>query len=305
MMRWLLFAMTVVVISGCCLAEPEVYAPPPDKQLNMDEAKELYDSFIHFITRYPDGVPLPLPRVLIEVLERLLLDFPDERFYRIPKGLGLPERVECAYVRSWLIGSYRAEGKVYESLILNIQDILIGWIEDKKRKSGLLYGFPAFPFPDPFQGDPPRIVLHLAEYIKDIKAKGVQISPVIFANCWPLRARWKGDDPEDALVSFNDLAYALGGDKWREIIQRDWKLWHFTISIKGKTLTFAAESQKAVVSGKEIQIRHKVERSFYDLYVPLGDLVRALGGTIRPPKPDELQPFQDHLPISLLVVDLN
>lgn len=74
-------------------------------------------------------------------------------------------------------------------------------------------------------------------------------------------------------------------------------------SLQDKTLTFSAGSPKGVVSGKEVQLRHPVERSFYDLYVPLGDLVRLVGGSLRPPKPGELEVFRRHLPVSLLVIE--
>jgi hypothetical protein len=47
-----------------------------------------------------------------------------------------------------------------------------------------------------------------------------------------------------------------------------------------------------------------VERTPYDLYVPLGDLLKSLGGTVRPPHKEELKDFQKHFPVSLLVVDL-
>jgi hypothetical protein len=38
--------------------------------------------------------------------------------------------------------------------------------------------------------------------------------------------------------------------------------------------------------------------------VPLGDLVRLVGGSLRPPKPGELEVFRRHLPVSLLVIEL-
>lgn len=138
-----------------------------------------------------------------------------------------------------------------------------------------------------------------------MQGKGAQFSPLIFVNGWCVRARWKGNDPNDALISLNDLAYALGGEKWRDIIQRDWKAWRFNLSIKGKTLTFTANSQKAKIESKEVSLSHRVERSFYDLYVPLGDLVKALGGTLCPPKADELSVFQRHLPVTILVMDFD
>ena len=304
-MRWYCLALTIVVTFGWCANQKDVLVPPPDRQLSVEEAKRLYNSFVSFLGRYPYGVPLPLPREWIEVLERLLMDFPDERFYYIPRGLGLPERVERAYVRSWLSASYRAEGKVYESVVLDIQDFLIGWIDYEMMKSGLLYGYPSFPYPDPFRGDPPTAVLRLAEHIKNIQVKGVQLSPVVFANSWPLRVRWKGNDINDALISLNDLAYGLGKERWREILQRDYKAWRFVLSVKGKTITFTKGGRKAVIEGKEVILRYPVERSFYDLYVPLDDLVKVLGGTVRPPKPDELVVFQRYLPVSLLVVDLD
>jgi hypothetical protein len=113
-----------------------------------------------------------------------------------------------------------------------------------------------------------------------------------------------GENPEDALVSLNDFAYALFGERWRERVHHDWKTWRFTLSLQDKTLSFSAGSPKGVVSGKEVQLRHPAKRSFYDLYVPLGDLVRLVGGSLRPPKPGELEVFRRHLPVSLLVIEL-
>lgn len=286
---------------------PEFDLPSPEKALSIKEATMLYQSVQKFVSdRYSQGLsPYPLPEAYIRLLERILLDFPDEKFVFIPKGLGLKERVEYGSCRAAIAASYWAQGKWSEALALEVQDLLIRWIENLEFKAGFIYGFPAFPFPNPFREEnPPPAVLQLANRIKGMQDKGAQLSPVIFVGGWPLRARWKGDDPTNALVSLNDIAFALGKEKWREIIQRDWKEWRFTLSVKNKTITFKAGSKEAVVSGKKISLRHKVERSFYDLYVPLGDLVKALGGNVRPPKADELNIFQNHLPVPLLVLDL-
>lgn len=285
---------------------PQIILPPPGRPLSVKEATKLYQSVVMFASIcYNQGLsPHPLPEAYIRCLERILLDFPDERFVFVPKGLGMRERVEYGGCRAALAVSYQAQGKWDEALSLEVQDLLIGWIENIEKKSGFLYGFPAFPFPDPFRGDPPAAVLNLAKHIEEMQEKGAQFSPLIFVHGWCLRARWKGKDPKDALISLNDFAYALGREKWREIIQRDWKGWRFTLSVKGKTVSFTAESKKADIDGKEVTLTHQVERSFYDLYVPLGDLLKALGGVIRSPKADELAVFQRHLPVSLLVVDL-
>lgn len=293
-----------MVALGWCEDKQEVWVPPPDKQLSMDEARQLYNSFILFLDRYPKGPSLPLPTVWIKVLERLLSDFPDERFLHT-KGLGLPERVERAKVRFWLATSYLAEGKVYEGVVLRVQDLLLDWAEYEMKKSGFLYGFPMSPFPDPFRGDPPRAVVDLAKYVEELLKKSPPTPPLIFVRGWCVRARWEGEDSHDALVSLNELAYALNQENWRKIIERDWKAWRFTVKLKDKTLTFTADSLKASVSGEEIQLRRKVERFHYDLYVPLGDLVKAVGGKVRPPEADELTVFQKHFPVPILVVDLN
>jgi len=286
---------------------PQIDLPPPDKPLSVKEATKIYQSTHMFYSiRHSQGLPLyPLPEVYIQCFERILLDFPDEKFVFVPKGLGMRERVEYGGCRAALAASHWAQGKWNEALALEVQDLFIRWVENLEMKSGLLYGFPLYPFPDPFRSDPPAAVLRIADIVKEKQGKGAKFSPLLFIRSWCLRARWKGSDPNDALVSFNDLAYALGNDRWQEIIQRDWKAWRFTISVKGKTITFAAGSQKAVIEGKEVTLRYPVERSFYDLYVPLGDLVKALGGAVRPPKPEELTVFQRHLPVSLLVVDLD
>ncbi|MER3501854.1 MAG: hypothetical protein IMHGJWDQ_001698 [Candidatus Fervidibacter sp.] len=304
-MRWLWTAMVFVTAQGRCAEEPLFQIPPPENQLSMDEAKDLYHSFELFVSHYPQRDPLPLPIAYVRLLERILLDFPDERFLFRPRGLGLPARVERGYARAWLAASYQAQGKWDETLALRVQDFFIRWIESIEKKSGLLYGFPAFPSLDPFRGDPPAAVLHLAKRIKEMQEKDTWFSPLIFVRGWCLRARWKGKELKDALIPLNDFAYALGGEKWRDIISHDWKAWCFTISVKGKTVSFQAGSKKAKVNGKEVTLTHPAERSFYDLYVPLVDLVRALGGVIRPPKADELVVFQRHLPVSLLVVDLD
>lgn len=304
-MRWLWVVTVFIFAQGKCATETYSQIPSPESRLSIHDAMNLYHSFEQFISRHRQGPPLPLPNIYVRCLERILLEFPDERFLHRPKGLGLPERVERGYARSWLVASYMAEGKWDDALTLMVQHLFVHWVENLEMKSGLLYGFPVYPYPDPFQGDPPRVVLKLAKEIKEMQEKGAKFSPLLFIRSWCLRARWKGSDPNDALVSFNDLAYALGNDRWQEIIQRDWKAWRFTISVKGKTITFAAESQKAVIEGKEVTLRYPVERSFYDLYVPLSDLVKILGGTVRPPKPEELTVFQRHLPVSLLVVDLD
>ncbi len=303
-MRWLWIVTVFVVAQGWCIEEPLIQVPPPEKRLSMDEAKELYHSFELFLSRYPQKVRLPLPAIYIRCLERILLDFPDERFLFRPRGLGLPAVVERGYARSWLAASYKAQGKWDEFLALTIQDFVIRWLENLEAKAGLKYGFPVFPFPDPFRGDPPAAIVQLARNIKEMQEKGAQFSPLIFLNGWCLRARWKGNDPEDALVSLNDFAYALFGERWREKLHHDWQTWRFTLSIQDKTISFSAGSQKAIVSGKEVKLRHPVERSFYDLYVPLGDLVKVVGGSIRSPKPEELQIFRHHLPVPLLVIEL-
>jgi hypothetical protein len=181
---------------------------------------------------------------------------------------------------------------------------MIDWLENLEKKAGLRYGIPMFTSPDPFRGDPPAAIVWLAKNIQEMQGKGARFSPLIFLHGWCLRVRWGGENPEDALVSLNDFAYALFGERWRERVHHDWKTWRFTLSLQDKTLSFSAGSPKGVVSGKEVQLRHPVKRSFYNLYVPLGDLVRLVGGSLRPPKPGELEVFRRHLPVSLLVIEL-
>lgn len=303
-MRWLLIVTVFILAYGWDTDEVTLQIPPPEKKLSMGAAKDLYHSFELFISRYLQKMPLPLPDDWVRCLERILLDFPDERFLHRPKGLGLPERIERAYVRSWLAASYKAEGRWDEALSLWMQDFFIGWIENLEKKVGLLYGFPAFPFPDPFR-DPEKAIESFANFVRKMQKEGGRFPPLIFVRGWPIRARWKGNSLDDALISLNDFAYALGGENWRDVIQHDWKNWRFTLSVKGKTVTFAFGSQKALVAGKESLLRHKVERSYYDLYVPLIDLVKLIGGNLRPPKPDELQPLRRYLPVQIWVVDLN
>lgn len=58
-------------------------------------------------------------------------------------------------------------------LALAIQDLLIGWLENLESKAGLKYGLLAFPFPDPFRGDPPAAIVWLAQNIQEAQRKGV------------------------------------------------------------------------------------------------------------------------------------
>lgn len=303
-MRWIwmvtLFALTQV--QGIMVVRAEVKIPPPEERLSYDEARRLHNLFLRFLSNR-SWQEIPLPEEYIRLLERLLLDFPDER-YLLERGLGLGERIERGYVRSWLAYAYRLRGEWDEYLALSVQDLMIDWLENLEKKAGLRYGIPMFTSPDPFQGDPPAAIVRLAKNIREMQGKGARFSPLIFLHGWCLRVRWKGKNPEDALVSLNDFAYALFGERWRERVHHDWKTWRFTLSLQDKTLSFSAGSPKGIVSGKEVQLRHPVKRSFYDLYVPLGDLMRLVGGSLRPPKPDELEVFQRHLPVSLLVIEL-
>lgn len=309
--RTMLTIMVLISVLGQMNANQEktlqIHLPSPDNPLSIKDATALYQSATLYIsTCFRKGVPpYPLPEIYVRLHERILLDFPDEKFVFVPEGLGMKERVEYGACRAALAVSYSLQGKWSEAIALMAQNLLIRWIENQERKTGLLYGFPAFPFPDPFEDDPPAAVLGLAKNIEEIQKKGARFSPLIFVHGWTVRARWKDKNPDDALVSLNDIAYGLGQDRWRDFIQHDWKNFRFTLSVKGTTVTFFAESRKALVSGKGVSLRHKVERSYYDLYVPLGDLVKMLGGTVRPPKPDELQVFQRHLPMPILVVDLD
>jgi hypothetical protein len=303
---WMVTLFALIQVQGIMVIRAEVKIPPPEKRLSYDEARRLHRLFEDFLRRhFPSEGPwqnITLPEEYIRLLERLLLDFPNER-YLLERGLGLGERIERGYVHSWLAYAYRVRSEWDKYLALAIQDLLIGWLENLESKAGLKYGFPAFPFPDPFRGDPPAAIVWLAQNIQEAQRKGVRFSPLIFLRGWCLRVKWKGENPEDALVSLNDFAYALFGERWRERVHHDWKTWRFTLSLQDKTLTFSAGSPKGVVSGKEVQLRHPVERSFYDLYVPLGDLVRLVGGSLRPPKPGELEVFRRHLPVSLLVIE--
>jgi len=302
-MRWIwmvtLFALTQV--QGIMVVRAEVKIPPPEERLSYDEARRLHNLFLRFLSNR-SWQDIPLPEEYIRLLERLLLDFPDER-YLLERGLGLGERIERGYVRTWLAYAYRLRGEWDEYLALSVQDFMIDWLENLEKKAGLRYGIPMFTSPDPFRGDPPAAIVWLAKNIQEMQGKGARFSPLIFLHGWCLRVKWKGENPEDALVSLNDFAYALFGERWRERVHHDWKTWRFTLSLQDKTLTFSAGSPKGVVSGKEVQLRHPVERSFYDLYVPLGDLVRLVGGSLRPPKPGELEVFRCYLPVLLLVIE--
>ncbi len=287
-------------------ANSSIEVPLPERRLSIREAMALYFQIIEEWVKYldpanPRVLKSPMPGPYVCALERILLDFPDGRVI-LMEGFGLPKplTLQRAGIREGLSACYFAEGKWDEALALAVQGLLLDWDNYFLLKLHNIH-----PFPDPFRGDPPAAVLDFVKRIKEMQRKGARFSPLIFVRGWCLRARWKGDDPKDALVSLNDFAYALGYDQWREIIQRDWKEWRFTFSIKGKTISFTAGSKKANINGKEFILTHQIERSFYDLYVPLGDLVKALDGTIRSPKADELPVLQHHLPVPLLVVDLD
>jgi hypothetical protein len=196
------------------IVRAEVKIPPPEERLSYDEARRLHNLFLRFLSNR-SWQDIPLPEEYIRLLERLLLDFPDER-YLLERGLGLGERIERRYVRTWLAYAYRLRGEWDEYLALSVQDFMIDWLENLEKKAGLRYGIPMFTSPDPFRGDPPAAIVWLAKNIQEMQGKGARFSPLIFLHGWCLRVRWGGENPEDALVSLNDFAYALFGERWRE-----------------------------------------------------------------------------------------
>jgi hypothetical protein len=162
------------------------------------------------------------------------------------------------------------------------------------------------------RADPPPALILTIEAVKKILAKKPNVHSPIFVHGWCVRAKWKGDNPNDALVSLNDFAYAWQRDPLAEAfnvdtpkaLKRDWQAGRFTLSLKNKTLVFQAGLKTALVDGKEVALSDQVERAPYDLYVPLGDLLKHLGGSVRAPQKDEMKDFQKHFPVSLLVVNL-
>lgn len=270
--------------------------PPPEVRIEKPNA--IYGH--SFFRAYRKFKAIPSQRLceqLIKALERLLLEEPGGRFAREPLF-----RAPMYLFDNWggplgiLSELYQFQGRYDEAITVEVQRALVMYHDAVLADSFA----PVFPGPNLLNYLPSA-----THFIKRTLGRGIQVKPIIFIRGWPVRARWKGDELEDALVSLNDVAYALGGENWRDIIQHDWKNWRFTLSAKGKTVTFTFGSQKAFVAGKEALLRHKVERSYYDLYVPLIDFVKLIGGNIRPPKPDELQPLQRHLPVQIWVVDLS
>jgi len=191
-MRWIwmvtLFALTQV--QGIMVVRAEVKIPPPEERLSYDEARRLHNLFLRFLSNR-SWQDIPLPEEYIRLLERLLLDFPDER-YLLERGLGLGERIERGYVRTWLAYAYRLRGEWDEYLALSVQDFMIDWLENLEKKAGLRYGIPMFTSPDPFRGDPPAAIVWLAKNIQEMQGKGARFSPLIFLHGWCLRVRWGG-----------------------------------------------------------------------------------------------------------------
>ena len=271
--------------------------PPPEVRIERPNA--IYGhSFFHLYRKFKAAPSHDLCERLIKALERLLLEEPGGRFAPMPD---LGGRMYLLDDSGGPLGTlselYQFQGRYDEAVVVEIQRSLI------MHHDAVLLDSVGRVFPSPY-GDPPYRLRSSIDFVKQTLRKGIRVKPIIFVCGWPIRARWKGNEPEDAFVSLNDVAYALGGEKWRDVIHHDWKNWRFTLSLQGKTLSFSAGSQKGVISGKEVQLRHPVKRSFYNLYVPLGDLMRLVGGSLRPPKPDELEVFQRHLPVSLSVIEL-
>ena len=255
--------------------------------------------------QFKETKSLALCNRLIDALETLLANFPDARFVPPPYLV----RAKSFYMLDdaggplgMLAELYHFQGRYEEALIFQLRKSLV-MMEDIAMMIASGLGI----FPNSLKSDPPFIfeLKPSIEYAQQLLSQKVKVHPVLFACGWPLRVKWKGNNPNDALVSLNDIAYALGKGNWQDILQRDYKSWRFTLSVKGKTITFTDKSQKAVIEGKEATLRYPVERSYYDLYVPLIDLVKLIGGNLRPPKPDELQPLRRYLPVQIWVVDLN
>lgn len=243
---------------------------------------------------------------LIEALETLLAKFPDGRFaappYLVEKRLGVKSFYmidDAGGPLGMLSKLYQYQGKCEEALTIEIRKALVMMEDDAMMLASGLN-----PFPYPF-GDSPNSLRPTIEFTRQVLAKKPQIHPLIFVNGWCVRTKWKGSKTENVLISLNDFAYTIGRERWGEILRRDWKAWRFTISVKGKTISFSAGSRQVTVNGKETIFSRSAERYFYDLYVPLRDLVKVLGGTVRSPKADELTVLQRHLPVPSLVVDLN
>jgi hypothetical protein len=269
--------------------------PPPEVRIEKPNA--IYGhSFFRAYRKFKASPSQRLCEQLIKALERLLLEEPGGRFAREPL-FGAPMYLfdNSGGPLGTLSELYQFQGRYNEAVAVEVQKALVMYHDAVLADSFA----PVFPGPNLLND-----LRSAIDFIKRTLERGIQVKPLVFVRGWPIRARWKGNSPDDALISLNDLAYALGHDQWRDIIHHDWKAWRFTLSLQDKTLSFSAGSPKGVVSGKEVQLRHPVERSFYDLYVPLGDLVRLVGGSLRPPKPGELEVFRRHLPVSLLVIEL-
>ncbi|MFA0755595.1 MAG: hypothetical protein YPKNTGVA_001102 [Candidatus Fervidibacter sp.] len=89
---WMVTLFALIQVQGIMVIRAEVKIPPPEKRLSYDEARRLHCLFEDFLRRhFPSEGPwqnITLPEEYIRLLERLLLDFPNER-YLLERGLGL------------------------------------------------------------------------------------------------------------------------------------------------------------------------------------------------------------------------
>lgn len=302
-------------VIGCaitfCIAQDELVPPP---EVRIEKPNAIYGrQFFHLYREFKASPSPALCQKLIVALERLLLEEPSGRFALAPRFLeSVAKRIYDLDSSGGPLGTlselYQYQGRYDEALALEVQKSLV-MHEDGLRM--VLAGLHVNP--DPMRADPPPALILTIEAAKKILAKKPNVHSPIFIHGWCVRVKWKGDNPNDALVSLNDVAYAFDRDPVADVfgakplpsgLKRDWQAGRFTLSLKNTTLVFQAGLKKALVDGKEVALRRQVERAPYDLYVPLGDLLKSLGGAVRPPQKDELKDFQKHFPVSLLVVDL-
>jgi hypothetical protein len=302
--------LTVGCVVTPCLTQDELVPPP---HVRIEKPNAIYLNKISPLYRQFKISPSPiLAQKIVTALERLLLDNPTARFVFATNPTG-GEPFQPIYAvdnhggpLSMLSALYQYQGRYDEALAIEVRKALVIMqdvqIADSFATTTSGGG-----------GNLPRELIDVIEVAEKMLAQKRNIHPLVFVNGWCVRTRWKGNNPNDALVSLNDVAYAfhrepfittLGDEKAQSVIRRDWRAPRFSLSLKDRTLVFQANLKKALVDGKEVALSRQVERAPFDLYVPLGDLLKSLGGTVRPPQKDELKDFQKYFPVSLLVVDL-
>lgn len=276
--------------AGAALADSPAldFLPPPDQRIEFPN--EIYGRKSLALKREFDEKRSPAAcEALIVILERLLVEDPASRFWRAgPIPVPVAGGRACG-LDNWggplglLSNLYAFQGKCYEASVMAVRRILVS-AEDLAR-----FGAKASePFRTWLFVDEASSSELFRQLDQEAIRKGAKLHPLLFLNGWAMRARWKGKEVQQALVSLTDVAYALGRDHWRELLQQDWKAWVFTLTFKGRTYRFQGGSKKATAQGRALQLSRAVERSFYDLYVPVFDLARFLAATFRDPRDSDL-----------------